>query len=79
MHALKRKGVQYVGLDVQTLFQKYAVGGELPRLWNLIYIGQGVWSFEKPLLVQCYKAMTPSSWEVEAEVQNDQGDNDDLF
>jgi hypothetical protein len=32
MHALKRKGAQYVGLDVQSLFQKYAIGGELPRL-----------------------------------------------
>jgi hypothetical protein len=45
-------------------------------LWTCICIGQVVWySFEKPLLVQCYKVMIPSLHEVEVQVQDDQGDN----
>ncbi len=75
MH-LKKKKEQYVGVDAQSPVQEYAVGGELPRLWTCICIGQVVWySFEKPLLVQCYKVMIPSLHEVEVQVQDDQGDN----
>ncbi len=80
MHAFEKKKAQYVGVDAQSPVQEYAVGGELPRLWTRICIGQGVWcSFEKLLLVQCYKVMIPSLWEVEVQVQDNQGDNYDLF